>query len=370
MRRAAALALELWALSALSACSHDVVLPDETVPGAACGNGVTEAEEECDVASPGCVDCQVEPGWTCTSTTCTQTCGDGGTSCTSSGRKGACDVTGFWAVRETTYLRDKVFNAIQVSSNWYLYEIAQTGDTFTLTASLDCGVHVTGSATIDYPAATKQALIWQNAQDGSDPSRGPRSGTSSAASGGCEVTMGPWYFVRGVTTDYLPKSFGAAPPLSALPALPTVSDPVGGDVFPSGATDPTTNGIPGFGTLVSGLAPGERYSAQRSTTSFAGGTHVAASAMTIVVGGTFDVDENVLRVTECGQTCSLLTTLAVPATDIPPHSTWQFLGTALGSASVSPVVVAKPRTDVTKDLETCANVVAILPHDATVPTSP
>ncbi len=352
-------------------CTHDVVLPDEVVTSV-CGNGVTEANEECDVESPGCVNCQVQPEWTCTASGCSILCVDGvvgtGPGCDDPHRDTACDLTGFWAVRETTYLLDMVFQAVQVSSNWYLYEISQTGTEFSVDASLDCGVHVTGSATIDFPPATKRSLIWLNPEDGTDPTRGKRPGTSTETGSGCNVTLGPWYFVRGVTTAYLPDSFASDVAIETLSPLPSVSDPVNGNIFPAGATDPTTIGIPGMGTLVSGLVPGLRYSAQRSTTSFATTTTaVPAAALTVVVPGTFDVQENVLRVTECGAACSLLTTLASPTPTLPPHTTWQFIGKTLGSARVAPIVVAAPRVDVDLDLQTCANIQALLPHDGTPP---
>ncbi len=355
----------------LLACAHDVVLPDLTV-AATCGNGVTQANEECDVVSPGCVNCKVQPEWTCTAKGCTPLCVDGvvgtaGGDCTNPTRDSACDLTGYWAIRESTYLRDQVFGGVQVSSNWYLYEVAQTASSFSIAASLDCGVHVSGSATIDYPPSTERSLIWQNAEDGSDGARGPRQGTSTANAGGCAVSLGPWYFVRGVTTSYLPDAFASDVPIESLPPLPSVADPVNGNIFPAGATDPTTIGIPGVGTLVSGLAPGVRYAAQRSTTSFSAGATVAAGALTFAVPGTFDVQENVLRVAECGAACALLTSVATAAMDLPPHATWYFIGKTLGSARVAPIVLAAPRVDIDLDLATCANVVSLLPHDGTVP---
>jgi hypothetical protein len=365
----------LLAACAGSACTHDVVLPDQ-VTSSVCGNGVMEADEECDVKSPGCIDCQVQPEWTCTATGCSILCVDGvvgsDSSCSDPHRDTACDLSGFWAVRETTYLLDQVFQTVQTSSNWYLYEIAQTGDAFTITASLDCGVHVTGSATIDYPPSTSRGLIWLNPEDGTDPTRGQRPGTSTPTSdgSGCAVTLGPWYFVRGVTTSYLPPSFASDVAIETLEPLPSVTDPVNGNVFPIGATDPTTVGIPGVGALVSGLIPGVRYSAQRSTTSFATmpSSTVPAAALTVVIPGLFDVQENVLRVTECGDACAILTTLATPTPMLPPHTTWQFIGKTLGSARVAPIVVAAPRADIDLDLMTCANVQALLPHDPTHPT--
>ena len=359
-----------WVSLGLAACAHDLVLPGET-SSSTCGNGVTEAGEECDVASPGCVHCQVQPEWTCTASGCHPLCVDGvigtGPACSDPHRDAACDLTGFWGVRESTYLRDTFFGSVQVSSNWYLYEIGQVGTRFTIDASLDCGVHVTGSATIDYPRSTSRALIWENAEDGTDAMRGKRDGTSNVAEGGCAVTLAPWFFVRGVVTSFLPTSFASDVPLSALPPLPVVTDPVHGNVFPAGATDPTTIGIPGVGTVVSGLAPGLRYSVQRSTTSFATTTSVPAYALSLSIPGSFDVQENVLRVTECGGACALLTAIATPATDLRPHASWRFIGKTLGSARMASIVVAAPRADVNLDLETCANVQALLPHDATVP---
>jgi hypothetical protein len=282
-------------------------------------------------------------------------------------------MSGFWAVRETVYLRDDVLQEVQVSSNWYLYEISQTGADFQIDSELDCAAHVTGTVTVDYPPATLHGLIWENPEDGTDPIRGKRHGTSTPASGGCAVTLDPWYFARGVTEAYLPTSFASQEPLASLEPLPTVVDAISGDVFPAGATDPTTAGIPGVGTVLSGgLASGIRYAAQRTSMWFASTSSVAASALQIVVPGTFALNENVLRVIECGDSCFALTIGANPATNayLAPFSTWQFIGKTLGSARVAPIVMAAPRNDITLDLETCANVRQMLPHDGTVPTAP
>jgi hypothetical protein len=355
---------------ALAGCSHDVVLPDVEARST-CGDGVTEANEQCDVTSPGCIQCVVQPEWTCTATGCSPLCVDGvignGPTCEDAHRDSACDLTGFWAVRETTYLRDMILSSVQVSSNWYLYGIGQTGDHFSIDASLDCGVHVSGLATIDFPPKTARALIWLNSEDGTDPARGKRTGTSTATPEGCAITLAPWYFLRGVTTAYFPESFASDVALDTLEPLPSVADPVNGNVFPAGATDPTTLGIPGAGFVISGFVPGLRYSAQRSTTSFATTHSITAGALQIVLPGAFNVQENVLRVTECGGACPLLTALAYPATDLPPHTTLSFIGKTIGSARVAPIVVSQPRADVDLDLETCANIQQLLPHDGTVP---
>ncbi len=373
-RQDLALVVGVLAFAALGSlgCSHDVVLPNVEV-ASTCGNGVTEANEECDVDSPGCVDCQVQPEWTCTASGCNPLCVDGvvgtGPSCDNPERDSACDLTGFWAVRETGYLRDTVFGSIQVSSQWYLYEISQVGSAFAIDAELDCGVHVTGSATIDYPPATNRGVIWLNPEDGTDPTLGKRLGTSTTMPDGCAITLNPWYFVRGITTAYLPPSFASDVAIETLLPLPTVPSPVNGNLFPAGATDPTTVGIPGIGTLITGLVPGLRYAAQRTSTSFATTSDVPAAALQLVIPGKFDVQESVLRVTECAPGCELLTTLAPVDMSLTPHETWQFIGKTLGSARVAPIVVAAPREDIDLDLETCANVQVMLPHDPTVPSA-
>ena len=291
--------LALAASSWLAACAQDDVLPSHEVV-ATCGNGVTDANEECDVASPGCVNCQVQPEWTCTASGCTPLCVDGvvgsGPACNNPHRDTACDLSGFWAVREKSYLRDTVFGALQVSSQWYLYEISQTGDAFVIDASLDCAVHVTGSATIDFPPATKRGQIWLNPQDGTNTMWPRRSGTSMPVANGCAVSLEPWYFVWGATTAYVPTNFEGGVPIESLPPLPSVPNPINDNLFPLGATDPTTVGIPGFGTVISGILPGLRYSAQRSVTSFATtpGASVANAAMTLVMPGR----------STCRRTCS------------------------------------------------------------------
>ena len=358
-------ALALTTASALGGCSHDLVLPDREPPST-CGDGIVESDEQCDVDSPGCIACVLQPDWTCTTKGCSQLCVDGGPDCGAPQRENACDLTGFWGrARDNVPARDMVLQSVQVSSQWYLYEIAQEGADFSLAASLDCGVHVSGIATIDYPPQTARALVWLNPMDGTDSARGKRTGTSKESAKGCDVTLGPWYFVRGVTTSYLPPDFASDPPLDTLEPLPSVADPVNGNVFPAGATATTTAGIPGVGFVISGFVPGIRYSAQRSTAAFATTSSLKVGATELVIPGTFNVQENVLRVTECGMECALLTTIAVPATDIPPHTTLSFLGKTLTSALVSTIVVGPPRTDIDNDLQTCANIQAFLPHDGT-----
>jgi hypothetical protein len=352
----------------LAGCAKDVVLPD-TADEPVCGNGILEAGEQCDLKSPGCVSCVIAPTWTCGASACTQMCGDdgvvgNGTSCESPRRDTACDLTGYWAVRETDNTRDAVFGSLQTSSNWYLYRLEQTGNDFHVTEELDCGVHVTGSATVDYTPGTLRGLLYRNRMDGASP-HGARHGTSKALGSGCAVTLDRWYKVRGVKDSYLPLDFTTKPALPLLQALPSVADPVNDTSSPTGADDTDGDGIAGVAFAIKGVVTGVRNSAQRDWKEYA--TTIAApapaSALTFAMPGAFDLEESILRVTECGAACSLLASAARPAEDVPGRITLSFIGKTPGSPRVSQVVAGAPRANLDADLSTCANVRLLLPHD-------
>jgi len=358
---------------AAAACAKDVVLPNVGVE-AVCGNGVLEPGEACDVASPGCIDCQIAEGWTCPGNVCTQTCGDGvvgtGASCADPHRDTACDMTGYWAVSETDYTCDDIFHQPQTSSDWRLYHLVQTGNDFQVDEELDCGVHVTGSATVDYTPASLAAIMYLNAMDGSG-SHPARQGTSQATAGGCAVTLDRWYDIRGATDAYLPADFTTMPALMSLPALPAVSDPINGNdslAAVPGATDPDGDGFAGIALGITGIVTGVRDSAQRDWKQYATtGTPVAAAALTFDVPGAFDLQENILHVSQCGTGCGLLTTGAAAST-AAGKVTFAFIGKTLGSSRVAAVVVGVPRQNLAADLTTCKNVVQALPHDASAPS--
>jgi hypothetical protein len=81
------------------------------------------------------------------------------------------------------------------------------------------------------------------------------------------------------------------------------------------------------------------------------------------VPGAFDLQENVLRVTQCGTGCGLVASPAHAAADRAPRMTLSFIGKTLGSARVAAVVAGTPRASLDADLTTCANVRLALPHD-------
>jgi hypothetical protein len=344
----------------------DVVLRDADV-GAICGNGVLEAGEACDVASPGCASCVVLPNWTCTSSGCTQACGDGvvgtGADCADARRPESCNMTGYWATRETSFTR-ALAGAMQTSSNWFLFRFEQDGDTFRVVENLDCGVHATGTVTVDSTSGTLRSSMYANRMDGADGRRA-RAGTSKVEGGGCEVTFDRWYKVRGVTNAYLPADFAAHEALTSLPPLPVANDPVNDTGVPAGTIDPDGDGIPGTSFRITGFVSGIRNAAQRDWKEYATTPDGPAPAgvLAFAIPGAFDVEESVLRVTDCGTTCGLMATLARAATDLPSRMHFSFIGSALGTPRVDAVVVGPPRADLENDLKTCANVRLLLPHE-------
>ncbi len=370
MRSTIHLRLAFALVSLALACSKDVVLPDQEI-AVACGNGIVESGESCDVASPGCVGCTIVPTWTCTANACTPLCGDGvigeGAQCDSPRRDSACDVTGYWAVRETDFERDAVLGSLQTSSNWFLYRLEQNGDDFHVAEGLDCGIHVTGSATVDYTPPTLRSILYASRLDDASSSHGARHGTSKATAGGCALTLDRWYKVRGATDSFLPADFSAKPALASLPPLPSVRDPVLGQENPTGAIDANGDGIPGAAFTITGIVSGIRHSAQRDWKEYAttADAPVPAAALTLVVPGAFDLQESVLRVTECGTACALVASPAHPAADRTPRLTLSFIGKTLGSARVADVVAGTPRASLDADLTTCAKVRLTLPHEGT-----
>jgi len=360
-------------LAALAtSCAEDDV-PVDADTEAECGNGVIEPGEQCDLESAGCVGCAVTPGWTCDATTCAMMCGDGvvgsGPSCADAKRDTDCDVTGYWAARETDYTRDTVVGALQTSSTWMLYRFLQAGDAFEVTEQLECGVHVTGSVTVDGTGGTLRTLVYRNRMDAKSP-HGPRRGTSRAIAGGCAMTFDRWYKARGVSeADFLPRDFASRPALSDLPPLPTVDDMIKGPL-PASAEDWDGDGIGGIAYRLSGFVHGVRNAVQRDFREFAStdARPIPARALVIRVPGAFDLQEKVLRTSECGSLCSLAATPANAARDVLGRMTLSFIGKTPGSARVTSVVARTPRESLEDDLATCARVRQLLPHDVSAPT--
>ncbi len=349
---------------------------------AVCGDGVKEGAEECDVASIGCVECHVAKGFSCTETDCTTTCGDGiragdeqceppdGTTCDSScqtaTKSEACDMNGYWIVRQTSFSIDDVVNQVQTASNWYAYKLSQTGTGFQVERALACGIYVTGSATVSLDDAATRALLSLNPQDETSP-RGPRRGTFAPSGDGCDFEMDRHYMVRGVDPSFLPANFLAKPDLATLPPLPYEDDPehpTGAHL--EGAVDTDGDGKPGLAFRLTGNASGVRNAAQRDWNEYYTDSsfQIPAQAIEFTAGTRFDNQENILVVSRCPLIgCGLLLAGSVPAIDLKHRVTFRYLGKSLDEPRVAAVFTAEPGASPDSDFATCANVRAALAHD-------
>jgi hypothetical protein len=167
-----------------------------------------------------------------------------------------CDMTGVWIAEQHT--TSTALSSDQNTTTWYYYKIAQTGDHFTVTDQLNCGLVVDGTTTVTIDDATLEALAPQEfAGTG-------RAGTFTADADGqhCDFSFDRLYNVRGADkATYLTAAWkvGDAPKaLSAFPALPTA---------PPGMQDWDKDSMDGI-TLRSGL--GNRYVSQRDYNEHAG----------------------------------------------------------------------------------------------------
>lgn len=357
----------------LIGCVSDKVLPNEP-DEAVCGDGIVASTEDCDGESPGCSNCHVVPGWQCINNDCTPLCGDGilgdGPTCQNARKAEACDMTGYWVTRETSFARDLVLNEIQTSSSWFVYRFSQQGEAFQVEQALNCGTRTTGSATVEPTAASLRALLYSSGL-GPNTLRGPRRGTFKPDGTGCAVTFDRWYNGRGILDTLLPADFDVRPDLASLPAMPYEPNPANPQVtnaalYAAGADDAEHDGIPGMAFRITGIASGVRNSAQRDFKEWAtlAGQPVPRFTILMTVPGTWDLQESVLRVTDCGLSCGLVSSRASVAKDHPPRIVFRFLGKSLSGPAVSAVVKGNMGDAVDADLATCGNVRNALPHDS------
>jgi hypothetical protein len=354
-----------------AACAKDVVLPSAENADT-CGDGFVESNEDCDNKSPGCTECKVTPGWQCVQNTCFYPCGDGvegtGPNCDNAKKTSACDMNGWWVARENDAVRDAVLNQPQPASTWYLYRLSQSGSTFQVEEAIHCGFIVTGSATVQCTPGSLKALLYRN--DPSAKGSHVRKGSFTAENGACTFSFDRFYRVRGGTEALLPSDFSQSLPLSSLAPLPYEADPLNPDLqHLDGAEDTDGDGHAGAAFQITGLATGVREATQRDYKEYGVQTTevVPANAIQLTAHGDWDLQESVLSVNSCGETCSLITTPGhVDNATLVPRITMRYLGTSADSPRVKAVLVAPLGENLASDLATCANVRLALPHDPTL----
>ena len=366
------------ALFVLPSCARDTILEGPLV----CGDGLVFGDEQCDVESPGCSKCKVASGWLCPDNTCEEICGDelivgdeecdppDGLSCDNSCRgavkEEACDMTGYWIVRQTDFSRDSVLGQLQVSSTWYVYLFEQeTNGTFEVREYLNCGIEASGSATVRPLPGGFEWLLYSDRPDGSTR-HGVRQGTFVAdADEQCSFAMDRWYVGRGIEDRLLPDNFTAKPALADLEPLPFEDDPLNpnGENL-DGSIDVDEDGYPGFAWQVSGNFAGLRHVVARDWNEYSTVPElpIAAYAVEFTTRAAFNTEEVLLAVNQCDPACALFMAGSAPALDQKARATFRHLGKTLSEPRVAAVITGKPGDDVTADMATCANVRESLQH--------
>jgi hypothetical protein len=163
--------------------------------------------------------------------------------------EGACDLSGVWAVRQTTLSHGIVDT---VSANWYYIELSQDGDQLEAIDSIDCGYAANAAGASAFSShAGDQPFFEHNPQAG-------RKGTIKAAGTKCDFHLGRFWTVRGTDeAKHLPGGPFATHTLAELQA----SVPMPNKEHPDDGEDWDQDGHPGV-TLLIGSSD-ERYSANR-----------------------------------------------------------------------------------------------------------
>lgn len=258
-----------------------------------------------------------------------------------------CDLNGVWIARQST--EAEALLAKQIANNWYYLELTQNGEEVEVTAHKDCGIQVYGSVTVQLTPATTRALMAHNSQVG-------RKGkVVKQADGTCSFEMETFWSVRGVTeSQYLPtprtRDVTVAQLKSELP-LPAKGS--------SGIEDWDGDGQPGTAWQISGIAQGQRHSAQRDRTTWfsAPGYTIAGSNSfsDLLVRASFDVEELVYEAkAPDGSEAPTLRVVATPNANAAHSLALRLLGRDRAAAKASGVI----KSD---DFDTCLAVQAALP---------
>jgi hypothetical protein len=171
--------------------------------------------------------------------------GDGGMS---KAADPACDMTGLWALRMTTWAHGL---ADTLGANWYYLEIAQVGEELEVVDHVDCGVFVDAGFSVHGSEKLEAVLYEHNRQTG-------RKGTMKRSGEQCDVWFNRFWSVRGADEDtYLPKGHHDPRDIADLQA----EAPLPSKANLAGAEDWDEDMQPGITMLIGN--DGARYSVQR-----------------------------------------------------------------------------------------------------------
>ncbi len=179
---------------------------------------------------------------------------------------GPCNLTGRWLVALRTVT--DALGTSQAAHEWYYYELTQSGTEVTVSKGLVCGKDAralsAASGNADFPKAWP-AMMTDIVVTG-------LKGSSAPASGGCQVSFATHYEVTGATASYY---------TDPSRALPTVSQQASGGT--PGWEDWDQDGEPGYSLIISGLATGEIYMADRTRYALSGAIAASASSFNLAV---------------------------------------------------------------------------------------
>lgn len=164
-----------------------------------------------------------------------------------------CSLTGRWLA--TVHYVTDALGQLQYCHSYHYYEIEQTAEAFMIKKGLQCGDDAIGGG--DFAASVDFSASWTAVA--SRVQHAGRTGTSAAASGGCQVTFQKWYTVRGATLPYY---------TDPTKPMPSAEEPAMGST--PGWEDWDMDGNPGLTGVISGVVSGKIFSAPRQWSSMTG----------------------------------------------------------------------------------------------------
>ena len=187
----------------------------------------------------------------------------------------SCDMSGRWL--QTVHKTTDGLGNLQYSHVYWYYEIAQSGDAFTVEKSLFCGTGTVGGGafaiTVDFSGAAEGLRMHVN-NDG-------RKGKSVAAAEGCSIELEKVYLVYGATLPHY---------LDPSTTLPTAEEPAAGGK--PGWEDWDGDGNPGITGVCSGTVTGKIFTAPREWSSVSGTVSDISSVFKLAFN--YDQEPNVM----------------------------------------------------------------------------
>jgi hypothetical protein len=278
--------------------------------------------------------------------------GDAGSSGTAGGGEPdpvtdpACDFSGIWIGKQVTV--SEALGLPQSSNNWYYLEFKQSGTALEVSKHFDCGIEVSGSATVTLSRKTVEGLIPHNVQTG-------RKATLVKEGDKCKLEVARFWSIRGGDeARFLPNatrdSADSVDKVATDKPLPTAQNT-------DGAVDTEQDGKLGVAFQVSGIITGTRNVVQRDWTRWftEPGFEITASpdwASDLAVRADFDNEESILD-----PTSGLLVSGSAPRAGAKHVLRLRFLGRTSTDPRVTAIVKAT-------DVDTCFAIQDALPAEA------